>query len=377
MTEERKFFIRVLRDYLQEEKTEAAASLNWKKIKEDADRHQLSAIFYKQTQNPIFQKSYAYQLYRYSNMKQMEEMLADTLKEIQYLTVKGSVVAELYPLPALRSMGDIDLLIHPDDVKKVHEALLSSGFHFIGEYVAAEHKYEKNGYALEVHDSLVHRVPGKEYLVEFFLKAWDHVEEGSIEWSFQLLYLIEHLHQHFSGIGVGFRQFMDIAIVCKKCEIDWNFVSEGLKEIRLYDFARTIFAFNEAWFDIPSPIEKRELSAEFFEKATERIFENGIFGFDNEENQKMRVARMMHYRGISYKQAKRRFLLENAVPPMRHMLRLPFCSYLHKYPFLLPFAWVHRFFYRIFDKEAIEGLKQQLSNERVESRMDVLKEWGL
>ena len=58
-TREEQFFIRVLKNFIHEEATESDPSLDWKLIKEYADRHQVSAIFYKQTKNEIFQGSYA------------------------------------------------------------------------------------------------------------------------------------------------------------------------------------------------------------------------------------------------------------------------------------------------------------------------------
>ena len=377
LTREEQFFIRVLRDYLHEEPTETDPSLNWKLIKEYADRHQLSAIFYKQTKNEIFRKSYAFQLYHYQNLNQILVSLKELLKDCEYIMVKGMDLAELYPTPALRSMGDIDILIHEKDREKIHGLLLDGGFCFKGEYIASELKYEKNGYALEVHDSLVHRSPGKEKRVTYFQQAWAYAKNGKLDWSFHLLYLIEHLRQHFVGKGVGFRQFLDIAFVCEKGNIDWSFLSEELKKLELYEFATSVFAFLESWLKIRVPFEKRRLSEAFYCRASRKIFADGVFGFDNEENQGVSVAVRMCNQGIGARRAKLEYLFNRALPPMRHMLRLPYCAYLHKYKFLLPFAWIHRFFYRIRDKKVRGMVKAPLADAKIKERLEFLKEWGL
>ncbi len=377
LTREEEFFIRVLRDFLLENQTEPEPSLNWDHIKDHADRQQLSAIFYKQTKEKIFEKSYAFQLYHYQKMKQLVEELNELLKGYEYIMVKGMTVAELYPTPALRSMGDIDLLIHIEDRDKIHKLLLDGGFSYKGEIVAAEFKYEKNGHALEVHDSLVHRTLGKEKRIAYFLQAWDYVKDGKLDWSFHLIYLLEHLRQHFIGQGTGFRQFMDIALVAKKENIDWNFVSEGLKKIDLYEFAATVFAFLEIWFDISFPFKKEDLSEEFYYRAVKKIFADGVFGFDNEENKKNAITKRIYDQGIGTGKAKLQYLRHCAFPPMKRMLRLPYCSYLEKHRFLLPLAWIHRFFYRIVNKEARDSIKAQLADENIKDRMEFLKGWGL
>ena len=376
-TREEQFFIRVLKNFIHEEATESDPSLDWKLIKEYADRHQVSAIFYKQTKNEIFQGSYAFQLYHYQKVNQIIASLKEQLKDCDFIIIKGMTLAELYPTPALRSMGDIDILIHAEDRKKIHSLLLNGGFTFKGECIVSELKYEKMGYALEVHDSLVHRTFGKEELVAYFMQAWGYVKDGRLDWSFHLIYLIEHLRQHFIGDGAGFRQFMDIAFVCEKGNVDWKFISEELKKIGLYEFAARVFAFLESWFEISIPFEKKELSEEFYYKACKKIFADGVFGFDNEENLGTAVARRMYNQKIGAKRAKLKYLLGCAFPPRRHMLRRSYCFYLQKHRFLLPVAWIHRFFYRIGNKKSRNFIKTQLVNETIKERLKLLKAWGL
>lgn len=51
-----------------------------------------------------------------------------TVRGIAHMPVKGYYLRKLYPVPELRTFGDIDLLIHREDRQKVHELMLSLGY---------------------------------------------------------------------------------------------------------------------------------------------------------------------------------------------------------------------------------------------------------
>lgn len=377
LTREQQFFIDTLKNYILENESAACEALDWNAIKKYADHHQVTAIFYKQTKQPIFQSAYASQLYRYVNFEKVIQSLKEALKDYSYAMVKGVTVSGLYPVPALRSMGDVDVLIHEEDGERICSALTDLGFELQMRWELGDWIYTKNGYIFELHDSLVHRYEGKEKLVEYFSHAWEYVKDGELTWSFHLIYLLEHLRQHFVGHGVGFRQFMDVAIVCKKCNIDWEFVSDELKKINLYDFASTVFAFINHWFELSVPFEKSEISEEFFIRASSKIFEDGVFGFDNEENQNTDLTFQMYYKGLEYKKAKKDYVIRTAFPEYEAMCKLPYCAYVKRGKVLLPWAWIHRIIYRAFNKKSRRSVKARLSKDRIEARMNMLKEWGL
>lgn len=379
LTREQQFFIKILKEYLLEGEPSCVRQeeLNWQKIKSYADRHQVTAIFYRQTKQLVFLQAYASQIYRYINFERVICIFEKTLKDYEYMIVKGAIVASLYQIPELRSMGDVDVLIHSEDRENVHNTLSDAGFELQKSSSVGEWTYLRNGFLFEVHDSLVHRYAGKERLVEYFLHAWDYEENGRLNWSFHLIYLIEHLRQHFISEGVGFRQFMDIAVVCRKCEINWEFVTRELEKIGLEMFAATVFAFIEAWFEISVPFKRVVLSEDFYIEATKKIFTDGVFGFDSEENQETSLSFSMHYKGLDFRTARRRYVLEQLFPAYEVMCHLPYCRYVQKRKVLLPFAWIHRIVYRVFNKKSREHMKQEISGDKVMARMNMLKQWGL
>lgn len=49
-------------------------------------------------------------------------------REVPMILIKGSVVKDYYPVPALRSMGDADIVIYTKDRQKIDEVLLSEEY---------------------------------------------------------------------------------------------------------------------------------------------------------------------------------------------------------------------------------------------------------
>ncbi len=59
--------------------------------------------------------------------------------QIKTIVLKGAMLAEtVYPNIALRSMGDIDLLIHKDDLDRAAKRILELGYIFNEHYRSAK-----------------------------------------------------------------------------------------------------------------------------------------------------------------------------------------------------------------------------------------------
>ena len=59
-------------------------------------------------------------LFGYANQNAVLREISDALKNesVLFSTVKGMSLAALYPVPALRTMGDIDFIVSPADMKR-------------------------------------------------------------------------------------------------------------------------------------------------------------------------------------------------------------------------------------------------------------------
>ena len=74
--------------------------------------------------------------------------------KIDYMPLKGCVLRFLYPSDALRSMGDIDILIQKTQYKQIRRLLLKEGFR---EGCETDHEYvwDWHGIHIELHKRLI------------------------------------------------------------------------------------------------------------------------------------------------------------------------------------------------------------------------------
>ena len=70
------------------------------------------------------------------------------------MPVKGYYLRKLYPVPELRTFGDIDMLIHREDRQKVHELMLSLGYS-VKQNWEPTYSYIKGAEYYEIHTNLM------------------------------------------------------------------------------------------------------------------------------------------------------------------------------------------------------------------------------
>ena len=301
MTNEQEFFLDALADYLHGRATKPPEGLNWRIIEQYAASHQVEGIIWNQCKEYLkkrddlksarrhFETSSVASCFCYANnVQSRKELKSEFAKDkINCFFVKGLDIAALYPIPAYRTMGDMDIVMKTEDRNRISGIMKKLGF--IEDKGERVRQYKKSTTRLEIHDELINgdnlEIPERR---KFFNTCWEYVEvmgDGSclLNWNFHLLFLIEHTKQHFSASGVGFRQFMDIAVVTQRKEdLDWDWIEKQLKNIKLWDFTVMTFAFLKKWWDIPSPMPIHDVGEDCFKESTDFIFKNGVFGFDNE-----------------------------------------------------------------------------------------------
>ena len=389
MTREQLFFIQVLSDHLNGRKTEKCGDIDWNTILIFAQKHQVSGIFYAQVKElmpikiaDIFQKEMLASFYCQLNFDNELEKIGHALKEreIPFFIVKGPVVAQLYPIPKLRVMGDIDIVIKTKDRETCHDLFIQRGYSCFSKRDDREWQYHKNNMEFEVHDHLVYEEAVNEIGQDsFFNDCWKYVKDGQLDWNFHLLFLIFHLRKHLMNSGVGFRQFMDIAIVTQKAEIDWRWMEDNLKKTKMLDFAKKCYGFIDRWFGIQTLIAD-DVDSEFFEQATKKIFADGVFGFGNQENEDSLVINQVRHNRFP-KLGMIRLAIRHIFPSRIELKNTKPYTYLNKYPVLLPIAWIHRMIRgskKQKTERIIEAIKGSFtSNEQIKKRMDMLNKWGL
>ena len=379
MTNEKKFFIQVLRDYIKSNQTSVDATVEWDILVDIVQQQQLSAIFYYQTKKQCFLTHYAAQLYCSINQEQLLYEIKQCLDkaEIQYVFVKGAVLRKYYKHPEFRSMGDLDLIVHENDKKYVGELLESIGFECkegVNEWI-----YYKNEFEVELHHALVYdtdKLECKAVLNDF----WKYVTDNQLDNNYHLVYLLIHLRKHLLNNGVGFRQFLDIALMIEYENLDWEWIKTFLQSIGMRKFASSVFAVIARCFQINIPISYEDIEEDFYHRVLEKLFKDGIFGFDNEDNDKVKgIACITCKEDCSILRGRLRFAFRKLFPSYYYMERLPYCGYVRKSKAFLAIAWVHRLIYRFSCKENRKAFIKKVSipSTAIKDRENMIHQWGL
>ena len=382
MTKEQSFFIQILADHLNGRETKCNDVLDWNIIHDYARKHQVSGIVYTQAKDymsvetmNVFRQETMAALY---HATQRDNDFLSVTKElnvnnIPHFVVKGPAVAELYPVPKLRAMGDIDLVIKHEDREKCHNIIINSGYKCISKQDDREWQYYKNNVELELHDRLVYDEAVNEKGQDaFFNDCWKYAREGKLDWNFHLLFLIFHLRKHFMNSGVGFRMFMDLAVVAVKMHIDWTGIQDNLKNTGMLEFAKKCYGFIELWFGIRTPI-KEKIESLFFEEATQKIFKDGVFGFDNYENRTNVTANILR-NSKHPKLSLFHLYVKELFPSWKLLSGTSAYNYLNNSKLLLPIAWIHRLCRNVGKRKSKLMIA---SMNDYDKRMTWLEKWGL
>lgn len=410
MTREQKFFLQVLSDYCQEGKEEKLAEKSDQRYDETvsleelfrlAEEQSLAGVVYAQCGAWLqwekhFSKAFNGDVFYSVNRADLLQEIADRFKEkdIPFVCMKGAVFRDYWPDPELRTMGDIDLIIHTRDREAVDRILC--GEMSFQKYVDnhAVWTYSFGSLELEVHDHMFY-----EYLSNqvdyrsYFDHVWEHVKTGAAfgvtsdilfvpEENFHFLYLMTHTAKHVINKGIGFRAFLDMVFMVRACgnRLDWSYLERELRRLKLLDFTRICFAFCQRWLNVQMPLSPPRLKADFYEYVTAKAFQDGTFGLENEDNTAAHSAKEIRRSREPYLSSAFRIVIKDLFPPYKDMQLIPWYSWVDGRPYLLPAAWVYRWFYCLFHKgrHSVELLTEPLAKKKIiEKREHYLSQWGL
>ena len=403
MTTDQKFFIEILADFIHGKITMPDVSdLNWNKIVYYAETQALMGLVYYQTRDFFSQhpdlmsqtvarlhKGFLSDIYLYTNRNRELNELVRQCKDIPMILMKGSVVQEYYPEPIFRSMGDIDIVVHAEDRNKIDAFLLSEGYtKMVNNH--AVWNYNKNYIEFEIHEHMFY-----EYLANkvdykgYFDQSWKHVRLANGEKNtylpddnFHFIFLITHLAKHITNNGMGFRAFLDLVFMTQKVgkNMDWNWIQKELEKLQLLQFTKICFTFCHRWFHVQMPLEYVMLDENFYEEVTVKMFHDGIFGLENQQNDGAHAAKEIKRSRNQYWFGAIKYTIRQLFPSYRDMQLAPWYSFLDGRPWLLPVAWVYRWFYTATHKfEHSKNLLIEPYKKRkmIEKREKLINSWGL
>ena len=386
VSEIKQSFLILLGDYLKKKE-----SKEWKQIKENieslkklADSHCVTGIIYNQIKNHSecinlteWHSKYCQAISSSSQYTRLYQKIDRELTNyaIEHFQIKGLPIAQYYPIPQLRTMGDMDIMVHAEERPRVDAILKDMGFSCTNSG-AQEWVYQKGNIHLEIHDKLLYYTNNDEDLV-FADTVWNYVQNNELDISFHFVYLVLHLKKHFLWEGVGFRQFMDLCVVYRHIDKAWT--DEKLKELGLYEFAYKCLALCERWFDIDLGLStKIEIDDGFYENATNKIFDNGVFGFDDASNKTNRLVNEANKgRSPAFIFVRRTLCL--LFPKYKQLIGSEEFSWLKGRMYLYPAAVVNRWVTRLKRIKKLPGHLDGfiISAAEIDNRNAQLENWGL
>ena len=305
------------------------------------------------------QKSYMAILAREATQQEEIEYIRNAFnnENIEFMFLKGTHLKSLYPVPEMRFMVDMDILVKEENMNKGGELILARGFTQEMNNGKDIVLVKKPFLTIELHKMLF----VEDYFMhDYFSSVWDRVETVSdCEYKMPIndlyVYTLAHLAEHYLEAGSCFRPLMDLYLMEKTYSgLDFDYINKQFEIIGIEKFAKKIRQLYKCAFD----------GAEYNDDLI--TMENYIvFGAPvNNASEVSMVAR-------TNKSKSKRFI-ESAFPNLKHMkLKYPI---LEKAPFLLPIFWVVRFFEFVFLKKgSIEQKQAKISNVSQESA-DIMKE---
>ncbi len=356
------FLVSALADHLRGRATAPVTDLDWEVFCRLVRAHQLAAVVYRQCGSFLpaaaraqLEKEYGATLFVYANrVSDLREISAAfQAANLPLFSVKGLAVARYYPIPNLRSMGDCDLLIRPGDEEAAIAVMRSLGFRHDGEVSRHAWTCERGGRHYELHSRLAEEDEYPDPRQSAFFNGYmSFTREGELDWNFHFLFLLSHLRKHFLANGVGVRQFFDLAaLIGRGPGLDWARIGEMTAGLGLTGFAHACYSLIESWFGVTAPVEFRRLSPAETAAVTDKITDNGVFGFADAQNKFNDARRSFLSAGRPRWLLRLSMLARRAFPSYSTMRTYPGCGYLDGRPWLLPAAWAHRFFLILFRRD--------------------------
>ena len=268
---------------------------------------------------------------------------------IAHLLFKGFIVRNFYPVPELRTFGDIDFVIRKEDRQKCHELMLANGY-TPGYDWEPVYDYKKGAEYYEIHTDVMEIDVSEKYdYREYYSHIWEYVfrpDEVNKPYTyefkpeFHLLYLMTHIAKHINSSGAGIRMYMDIAFYIQHYgnNVDWNWIQQEVKKLHFEDFFNITFTAIEQWFGIISPIPLNPIDQQVMDDFLEFTLEGGTFGKVGRDRETIHLKN--NDKGNDEDVSKIKTLLFHIFPPVSSLENR--YEFLQKHHWMLPIAWIRR-----------------------------------
>ena len=139
--------------------------------------------------------------------------------DIGFFVFKGQTVASYYPMPEIRTSGDVDFYLFKKDWDRA-KSLLEKEVTITDEHSGQHLEFTKDGVPFEMHYHTAVFASGSkqrywdELIESYFNEVLDHAKINDVEVptlppTLNAIYLFVHIYHHFLKEGIALRQFID------------------------------------------------------------------------------------------------------------------------------------------------------------------------
>ncbi len=398
-------FMNFLSDIFRDTDTQKVSDdISYQELFDLAQAHSLAGLLYQKYKAPLlfkksaspFRQNFIQDVFFSINRTVLLREISDTFSSagISFICMKGSVFRDYYPIPELRSMGDVDMIIHPEDKKEADRIMTE----LLGYRRFVDHQsvwtYILGQFQFEIHNQMFYE--NLTYHIDYigyFDQVWDHCHTAPVfgvespnmfvpDEDFHFLYLMTHTAKHVINSGSGFRAYLDMVMMVKAAgeRMDWSYIETELKKLKLLEFTKVCFSCCERWFGVAMPLKREPLPEKLYQTITEKTLKDGIFGYDNSENTPAQSAKYISRSNAPYTLAAVGKGIKKVFPSYEDLQLVPWYSFIDGRPWLLPAAWIYRWGYCIVKKlkHSIGLITEPFTKKKeVQKRQELIREWGL
>ena len=373
MERESQYLLHLLGAYIKNETPQVRREIDWYQLVKLANIHNLTGTLgYMVMTYPIcpdqdlctrLRSQCMTNLIHFANRGELASVFSGTLAEhgIDHIFMKGYVLREFYPVPELRTFGDIDIVIRQEDRGRCHELMKQLGFQIKTDWEPVYSYLNENEF-YELHTELLETdVSSRADYRDYFRDLWQHVmEAGEHCYQFQpeyhFLYMLVHIAKHIVGSGAGLRMYLDVAVFVQHYgeRLDWAHISRELETMKLAAFANAVLTLVQESFGIKSPINLLPIPAQTKADFLAFTVDGGVFG----QNSRDSGVNSLKNESRSTGEISRTGTIVRRLFPSAQSIKSRY-TYLQDRPWLLPAAWVHRL---IRTKDKLRDHAQEAQN---------------
>ncbi|MBQ9374778.1 MAG: nucleotidyltransferase family protein [Ruminococcus sp.] len=315
----------------------------------------------------------SWQMSRQDKFLQVYSKITDS--GINAIVLKGIILRAIYPAGDCRPSCDEDIFIEKKDVDRVIGILKGCGMTCRNKYTdALVYEDRKTNLVIELHTELVKDNPPLNVSYKSYLNpdkvAIDGVELRTLNCTEHCLYIFFHIYKHFLFAGIGIRQLCDLYqyINTYYSDIDWSAFYKALEDNNLTRFFYALVNVGQQYLfldrtlidvpdiDVDMLVSDVLSSGVYGGSQAERAYINSYIISAANSKSKSRVLNKIKMAFPSYDVMKNRY------------------KYIVNKPYLLPAAWINRFF-RIIKSGAFHNSKEAVG--LAEKRLDMFEKYGI